>query len=97
MELSVLIPWRSAEPERDVIFNWVTARYHKLMPGIEVVTADSSGEHFNRGQARNRAFEESSGDILLIADADTIFDVGQIKAGAERIIGGAPWVIPYGW
>lgn len=97
MELSVLIPWRSAEPERDVIFNWVCARYASLLPRVEVVVSDSQDEQFNRGQARNMAFEKSSGDILLIADADTIFEEKQIVAGVKRVLDGAPWVLPYGW
>ncbi len=66
---------------------------------IEICVSDDDGEEpFNRSRARNKAIEQSHGDILVIADADTLVDhVGLTKAIEKVGDGKAPWVIPYNW
>ncbi len=49
---------------------------------------------FNHPWAINRAAERATGDIFVVADADTAFDPDWIRAAAALIAGGAPWVLP---
>jgi predicted glycosyltransferase involved in capsule biosynthesis len=71
-------------------------RYSLLLPGVEIVIGPSE-EPFNRSAARNTAFAGSHGDVLLIADADTIFHADQILAAVEMVQKERTWVIPYAW
>lgn len=98
MNLSVLIPWGGdvADLWRARSFAWVMERYQNVLPDAEVVVGTSEQGQFNRSEARNHAFEQSSKDFLLVADADTLFHAEQIYHGLELLDQGAPWVIPYG-
>lgn len=100
--LSVLMPVGGeieTDPWRWRACEWITHRYKRLLPHAELVFGVSESEPFNRSEARNNAFAKSTGDMLLVADADTLFNVGQIAKGITLIQEcGAPWVIPYeGW
>lgn len=103
MKLSVLIPVGGildTDPWRKRSLNWLLQRYNKygraLAEEVEVCWGTSYQEPYNRSEARNNAFGQATGDILLIADADTVFHITQIQAGIKLIEEGAPWVIPYG-
>lgn len=99
MNLSVLIPvggeleedewrWRS--------FQWLQQRYEALLPNAEIILGTSDMEPYNRSQARNNAFAQSTRDLILVADADTAFNMGQITKAMQMITElGAPWVICY--
>lgn len=96
--LSILIPVGGAtttDPWRSRALTWLLARYRALLPDAELVLGTSDADPFSRSAARNDAFVRSSGDVLLIADADTLFNVDQITAGLGLIDAGAPWVICY--
>jgi glycosyltransferase involved in cell wall biosynthesis len=94
--LSILIPYGGTEEWRQRHFYWLLDRYGKLLPDAQIVIG-TSDEPFNRGKARNEAFSKSTGDVLLIADADTIFHLDQIEAAINMLQGHRTWVIPYGW
>lgn len=104
MTVSVLIPYGQPDGEtgewRNRSFEWVRARWKYLCPGYEVIVAapdrhDDPGR-FNRPQAINRAAARASGDVLIIADADTAFDEGWPASAVDAVTrGGAPWVLPY--
>lgn len=98
MSLSVLVPWRpSTDGYRNRSFAWLRHRYHQLLPDAQLVIGTSSAERFNRSEARNNAFNYSDGDVVLIADADTIFHAQSIRlAVMVAATGAAHWVIPYG-
>lgn len=99
MTLSVLMPVGGdveTDPWRWRAFEWLVERYKRLLPAAELVFGTSDQEPFNRSQARNDAFARSTGDMLLIADADTVFNPAQIFKANQLIQEcGAPWVIPY--
>jgi hypothetical protein len=96
VNLSVLIPYGGNDETRSRIFSWIMTRYSLLLPGVEIVIG-SSEEPFNRAAARNSAFKASHGDVLLIADADTLFHTDQILTAIEMVEGKRTWVIPYTW
>lgn len=74
--LSIIVPYRP-EPNREEL--WQTTREHlaKAFPDAELVVSGDRGDDpalFNHGQAINMAARRATGDVLLIADADTIPD-----------------------
>lgn len=97
MNLSVLIPWdpRTTCEHRLASFNWLLKRYEETLYPSEVCIGTDVSEPFNRSKARNAAFAKSSGDYLLIADADTMFDTAQIYMAVERVRSADTWVLPY--
>jgi hypothetical protein len=96
--LSVLIPAGGAirdDPWRARSFEWIVDRYMRLLPDADLCFGDSDQEPYNRSQARNDAFSVAEEDMLLVADADTVFSVEQIAIAVGLIGEGAPWIIPY--
>lgn len=96
--ISVLVPYRAGEPHRDAAWSWVSQRWAQLMPEVEVVVeSDDGGENpgqFNHPLAINRAAARASGDVLIVADADTAFDPSWIRQAAHLCETGTPWVLP---
>lgn len=87
---------------RDQLWAWLRARYELLLPDAELIVADSGHEQFSRAAARNAATRQATRPLLLIADADTIFDVDQLASGVaavgrphDGICDRAHWVTPY--
>lgn len=95
--ISIIIPFASKDPRREKIFWWVTNRWLKLKePSWEIVFGRSDPDNFNRSAARNEAIQKSSGDILLITDADTACNMEQVHSGIAMVESGeAPWVIAH--
>lgn len=98
-ELSVVIPYRPASPEREHIFEWTCDRYGKVLPQAELVVGEmtSGQEYFCRAEAINNGVRQANRRWLLIADADVI----AFPAAVDRAIAaldGAPRfarVFPY--
>lgn len=99
--LSVLMPVGGAvdtDPWRKRAFDWLMQRYAEIPYDIDIEMAFGTSDQvpYNRAQARNDAFSAATGDVLLVADADTVYHPAalQIAVGMVRS-GGVPWVIPY--
>lgn len=97
-DLSVLIPYRGDGGPRDEIFDWLLARYAALLPKAEICVGRNEDDPFSRAKARNDAYRQATGDVFLVADADTVFNTVQIEA-AVRLVSDDPtiWVLPYQW
>lgn len=98
MTVSVIVPYRSDNGgHRDRAFTWVAERWHRGCPEFEVMLGTDDGGtepgQFNRSLALNRAADAASGDVLVIADADTTCEPSWALAAVERVRGGAPWVL----
>jgi hypothetical protein len=90
----VLVPWRPGDPHREAA--WARVRYELAEHGWEIVTADSTGEVFNRAEAANRAAAAAGEwDVALLVDADTIDDDGALHKGAEHAHATAGAVVPW--
>lgn len=103
MKISILIPYRPEDGSKRE-HHWRIESFKKTVEfwnsiegyDIEVVTSDSIADRFNRSEARNNAFVKSTGDILVIADADTIVPHKSFKEAVERVSSGElAWAIPY--
>lgn len=95
--ISVLIPWRTDDGQRDRVLDWILRRYALMWPEVQVVLGTNDDEPFNRSSARNNAAEQADGDVFVIADADTIVpDFGRLTWAAHAVDSGlAPWIVPY--
>lgn len=95
-DVTVIVPYRHGDEHRDRLWAWCRKWWTTWFPQFVVTVADSAGDEFNRGAARNVAARCAEGDILVIADADTIVDPPRLEDAVEAVrTGTAPWVIPY--
>lgn len=93
--ISLLIPFASADPIRTKIFEWVHLRWQRLFPEWEIVLGESDTGDFNRSQARNAAFAASTGDIIVLSDADTACNPTIALNAIAAVESGAPWIIAH--
>lgn len=96
--VGVAVPFRSDDPERVRIFQWVAARWEALYPDAAGVVMGDGAEAgpFNRSRAVNRAVAATPADVVIIADADIAIRHGQVEAMTAALDRGAPWVVGYG-
>lgn len=92
--ISVLIPFKSDRGQRQRNWEWLKRRYEALMPNAELCLGNSDSEPFCKSAAINNAAKQATRDIFVIADADIVFDIDQIKASIE-LLKRNKWVIPY--
>lgn len=78
----VTMPWR-AQPDRLKAYKRV--RNFWQHHGFPVVTADGpAGKPFNLCKARNNAVKKTVADRIIVADADTIPDIGAVYKALEN-------------
>lgn len=98
MSVSVLVPYRPGESWRDRA--WLTISSAWAETGYEVIVeSPGPGAHpgeFNHPLAINAARRRASGDVLVVADADTAWDPLDWVERAARLIesGISHWVLP---
>lgn len=95
MKISLLIPFASRDQDRVHVFNWVVSRWARLHPDFELNVGLGDEDNFNRSAARNQAFRQSKGDVLVIADADTACNRLNVIESLFMIEHGTPWVIAH--
>ena len=86
MTVSILVPFR---PERrnDIRIKhwaWIKKRWEHVLPEAEIVEGTTDAVPFSKSQAVNDAFHRSSGDLLIIADADTWIERDHITAALDQ-------------
>jgi len=94
VDFSVVIPWRPDDGIRSEIFDWTMERYRSLFGDIEICLGDSLSEPFNRAASRNLAVEQSSSDLIVIADADTP-PMLELADALLALSPAKPWAHPY--
>jgi N-terminal domain of galactosyltransferase len=93
--ISILTGFTSDDPSRVKVWDWVRRYYERNFPDAEHVTGGSDARPFNKAAAVNAAAREASGDVFLLADADTCLDRGGVvKACARLRAGAAAWAFP---
>ncbi|MFD1038934.1 galactosyltransferase-related protein [Virgibacillus byunsanensis] len=92
--VSIIIPISKNIESRDKSFKWVKAFYEKMFPEYELCIGASDEQPFPKAKVINKAVKESNGDILVIADADLIYDPNLLKESIKKLDSHA-WVIPF--
>lgn len=93
--ISILFPYRGDDGPRDRLFGYVLRWYQHYFPEAQIVVGRNFDQPFNRGAARNDAFEQSSGSVLIVADADTVPTAAGVRSGIADVVAEQCWVIPY--
>lgn len=96
MKVSVCIPYGKSDDRRAEIFTWVLIRWLKLHPDFEILLGNSSRDPWSRSEARNDAVSQATGDVLIIADADTFTTPSNVERAFGLLDRGVPWVIGSG-
>ena len=104
MDISILIPWRGGDPQRERVFEYILGRWTEFAGkyGFQVcVGEDDAGGPFNLSRAQNRAFKQAEHDILFMIGADTLPDIGVVSTAASCVRDPSPqWVYTragHGW
>jgi hypothetical protein len=93
--ISVLFPYRGDDGPRDRIFGWVLRWWNANFPEAEICVGRNFDDPFNRGKARNDAFGQSHGQVVVVADADTVPTGEGVRAAIADVIEARCWSIPY--
>lgn len=94
--LTVIIPWRP-QPSRLVALDAVTDWYRSEFAAVDIRLVDSADEIFNLAQCRNLGLA-SAGDpdeVVVVGDADTIPEVGSLRAAIVAASGSGVVHLPY--
>lgn len=102
--ISIVIPFRPSEmaPERLRNILWLEQYWRSQLPGAEVIISDDPERDraFSKSVAINRGVAQSTGDVLVLVDADGYIPVENILHCAEEIRharkrGRRLWFVPY--
>lgn len=99
MNVSILVPF-TPEPgeegtQRKRNWAWLKKRWAKTMPGIELVVGRDKAKPFSKSFAVNDAYYRSSGDILIVCDADTWVSPSRLATAVEYASRVGVMVIPW--
>lgn len=101
--LSLLVPYRDdGESGRAENWEWLRQYWEHALPEAEIVVGDMPGDPFSKTCAVNAAFRKSSGDVLVMIDADCYIDPAvildcahEIREGRKRVPREPVWFVPY--
>lgn len=91
--VSIIVPFRSDGAERDRNWKYVKTRYEALYPDWEIIEG-TCPVPWRKGIAVNSAVQASSGDVLILSDADVLIAEHALR-DAITALDKAPWVIPH--
>jgi hypothetical protein len=91
-QVSLIVPWRGGDPMRERLWRFCRRYWVSHYPEFELIECDSGDEPFTRGRSINQGVEKSKGQILVLADADTL--VAHIDEAIAHASGG-DWSIAY--
>lgn len=97
VSVSVLVPYRPGPcPWRERAWEHVRAHYTAHHPGWEMVVGSCDG-NWSKGAAVADAHSRAAGDVLVLADADSITTPDILRAAIEGVAGGRhSWAVPHG-
>lgn len=99
MKISVLVPFRAEAGEAGRIrrqnWEWLEQRWKVLLPEAEIVTGTDDGQPFSKTCAVNDAYSRASGDVFVIADADSWVPVRHVRSSIEYVLRRQVLVVPW--
>ena len=101
-KISLLVPFRDNSPNQSrlKVWSWLLQFWKNELPDAEIVMGDDDGKPFSKTCAVNDAFKKSTGDIIVILDADCYINPAVIIYCANeirkaRLKNEALWFLPY--
>lgn len=95
MKISLLIPHGFTDKRRHEIFLWTTTRWMRQFPDFQICYGHDDPQNYNRSRARNKAFKQSDGDILILTDSDTATTAHNVLDAIELCQRTSAWVIAH--
>lgn len=97
MKVSILVPFRDEEGSTRLInWQWLEKRWRFQFPDAElVVGTDPEGIPFSKSIAVNHAYRQATGDVFIIADADSWCEPGHIKRAINYALSKGVMVVPW--
>ncbi|MFC0559387.1 glycosyltransferase family 2 protein [Halalkalibacter alkalisediminis] len=92
--VSIIIPFQTDHGPRAAAFEWVKNYYSNVIPEAEVGLGIMNESHMNKAKAVNQAVKQATRDILVIADADVVYDP-KIIVESIKLLKKAAWVVPF--
>lgn len=93
--ISVLFPYRGDDGPRDRLFGYVLNWWKHYFPEAEICVGRNFEHPFNRGAARNEAFDQSNGEVVIVADADTVPTAQGVRDAIAEVVSTKCWSFPY--
>lgn len=95
--VSLIVPRSQGDhSSRAASWEWLQARYRAQMPELQIVIGKHMGQPWCKGVVVNAAVEQSSGEVLVIADSDCWVDPATLREAVELVrTNRAPWVVPH--
>ena len=99
MKVSVLVPFRAEAGEAGRIrtenWQWLEKRWQALLPQAEIVTGTDEGQPFSKTTAVNDAYSRASGDVFVIADADSWVPIRHVVQSIDYVLRRQVLVVPW--
>ncbi|WP_227937344.1 glycosyltransferase family 2 protein [Alkalihalobacillus deserti] len=92
--VSIIIPFQTDHGPRAEAFEWVKKYYSNVFPEAELCLGIIDESHMNKAKAVNQAVKQATRDLLVIADADVVYDP-KIIVESIKLLKKAPWVVPF--
>jgi hypothetical protein len=92
--VSIVVPYRPDGGPRDAALDWLRRRWALTHPGWQVIVGAHTDGEWCKAAALDAAVDGSTGDVLIVHDADLICPPDTLIAAVERSRR-APWVIPH--
>jgi len=107
--ISLLVPFQTTDPGRLVLWEWLERYWGVALPDAEIIVGRDrrsqkrwwrKARPFSKTAAVNNAFRRSTGDIIVILDADAYLDAEVLRHCADRLrcarrCGARTWFVPY--
>lgn len=79
MKVTVAVPFRPGELDREIHADYVTGRLREMVPDAEHLVVDVDGV-FSRARVRNAAVRQAGDGVVVLCDADTLPEPGPLRA-----------------
>ncbi|MDF2040258.1 galactosyltransferase-related protein [Cytobacillus oceanisediminis] len=93
-QVSILIPYKPGDRQRDLNFEWIINFYQSKMPETELCIGICNDKVFNKSKAVNSAAQQATRNIFVIADGDIVYDPAIIVEAVELLNKNA-WIVPF--
>lgn len=96
MNVSVLVPFRDEkDTNRLANWQWLEQRWRAALPDAEIVVGTDEGMPFSKTVAVNDAYSRATGDVFIIADADSWVPFPLIRKAINYSIHNGVLVVPW--
>lgn len=96
VKVSVLVPFRDeVDTNRAENWAWLEQRWRAMMPEAEIVVGTDLGMPFSKTTAVNDAYSRATGDVFVIADADSWCPASKVRQAINYAAHNHCLVVPW--